>query len=158
VIDEAHFRHVLGQYPTGVSVVTAIGPDREPVGLAVGTFTSVSLEPALVGFIPARTSRSWPRIEAAGRFCINILSDRQEDVCRRFASKADDKFAGLAWSPAPSGAPVLDGAIAWIDCELEAVHPAGDHLIVIGRVGRLGVAGEATPLLFFRGGYGRFEV
>lgn len=155
-LDATWFRQVLGQYPTGVSVVTGIGPQGEPVGMAVGTFTSVSLDPPMVGFLPAKTSSSWPKIRASGSFCINILGQHQEHVCRAFASKDPDKFRGLTWRPAASGAPVIDGVVAWIDCELEAVHPAGDHLIVVGRVGALDVESQMLPLLFFQGGYGGF--
>jgi len=155
--DAGWFRQVLGQYPTGVSVVTGIAADRTAVGLAVGSFTSVSLDPPLVAFLPDKKSSSWPKIAAAGKFCVNILAADQEPVCRAFASKAPDKFAGLAWRPAASGSPILTGAVAWIDCDLEAVHDAGDHLIVIGRVTDLDIERPTLPLLFFQGGYGRFS-
>ena len=155
-IDPTWFRQVLGQYPTGVSVVTGIAPDERPVGLVVGTFTSVSLDPPLVAFLPGRTSSSWPKIEASGHFCINVLSAEQEDVCRVFATKEPDKFQGLAWRPAGSGSPVLAGCVAWIDCKVETVHEAGDHYIVVGRVLELDAASSSLPLLFFQGGYGRF--
>jgi flavin reductase (DIM6/NTAB) family NADH-FMN oxidoreductase RutF len=153
--DPAWFRQVLGQYPTGVSVVAAIGPSG-PVGLAVGTVTSVSLDPPLVGFLPGKTSTSWPAIEAAGRFCINVLSDAQEHLSRSFATKDPDKFRGIRWRPSPSGTPILDGVTAWIDCCIESVYEAGDHYIVIGRVDSLDVERTLLPLLFFQGGYGRF--
>lgn len=150
------FRDVLGQYPTGVSVVTAVQADGSVAGLAVGSFTSVSLNPPLVAFLPDKSSTSWPKIRDAGAFCVNVLGADQESVCRTFATKAPDKFAGLTWRPAGSGAPILDGAVAWIDCDLDAVHEAGDHYIVIGRVRDLDIAHPSLPLLFFRGGYGRF--
>jgi len=152
--DADWFRQVLGQYPTGVSVVTGIAPDGAPAGLAVGSFTSVSLDPPLVAFLPATSSSSWPKIAPGKKFCVNILGADQESVCGAFASKAADKFAGLSWRPAASGAPILDGAVAWVDCELEAVHEAGDHLIVVGRVVDLDIERPALPLLFFQGGYG----
>lgn len=151
------FRQVLGTYPTGVCVITAIHPDDTPVGMAVGSFTSVSLDPPLVGFLPDHASTSWPKIRAAGRFCVNILSADQEPVCRAFAAKGPDKFVGLGWRPGPTGSPILDDAVAWIDCTLDAVHPAGDHDIVIGRVSELGLGNPSLPLVFFEGGYGRFE-
>jgi flavin reductase (DIM6/NTAB) family NADH-FMN oxidoreductase RutF len=157
-IDPAKFRQVLGHFPTGVTVITAAAADG-PVGLAVGSFASVSLDPPLVAFFPGRGSSSWPRIEAAGSFCVNVLSAAQEEVCRRFASKGEDKFAGLGWRPAGSGAPLLDGVLAWIDCDIESVAEAGDHYAVTGRVRELEVGvDEAGPLLFYRGGYGRFAV
>lgn len=155
--DSAQFRTVLGHFPTGVTVITA-APDGNPVGLAVGSFSSVSLDPPLVAFFPGKSSSSWPQIEAAGSFCVNILADDQEDLCRRFASKEEDKFAGLGWSAAGSGSPLLSGALAWIDCRIESVVEAGDHYCVMGRVLDLGVAHDGGPLLFFRGGYGRFAV
>jgi flavin reductase (DIM6/NTAB) family NADH-FMN oxidoreductase RutF len=155
--DSAKFRQVLGHFPTGVTVVTAVGEDG-PVGLAVGSFASVSLDPPLVAFFPARNSSSWPKIEAAGVFCVNILAEAQEDVCRRFAAKGDDKFAGLGWQAAGSGSPLLDGVVAWIDCHIESVTDAGDHFCVLGRVHDLAVAHDGAPLVFFRGGYGRFAV
>lgn len=152
-IDEARYRQVLGHFPTGVTVITA-GSDEGPVGLAVGSFFSVSLDPALVGFCAGESSSSWPTIRGVGSFCVNILAENQEETCRVFASKAPEKFAGIGYQPAPfSGAPLLDGALAWIDCELDEVHPAGDHDIVVGRVHDLEVAREGDPLVFFRGGY-----
>lgn len=150
--DGARYRQVLGHFPTGVSVITAMD-DGAPVGLAIGSFFSISLDPALVGFCAGHSSSSWPRIEAAGRFCVNILAEDQEDVCRVFASKEPDKFAGIGWDPSPLGSPRLHDVLAWIDCDLETVHPAGDHDIVVGAVHDLHVAREGGPLVFFRGGY-----
>lgn len=155
--DSAKYRQVLGHFPTGVTVITA-APGGEPVGLAVGSFSSVSLEPPLVAFFPGKGSSSWPRIEAAGSFCVNILGEDQEDVCRRFASKDEDKFGGLGWTPAGSGCPLIDGVLAWIDCDIDSVSEAGDHFCVMGRVRDLGVGHDGAPLVFFRGGYGRFSV
>ncbi|MDT3440447.1 flavin reductase [Pseudofrankia sp. BMG5.37] len=156
-IDTGWFRQVLGNFPTGVAVVTGLDKGGAPVGLAVGSFTSASLDPPLVAFFPDRRSSSWPRIAATGRFCVNILGYDQESVCRTFAVRGGDKFAELPWRPAPSGAPILDGAVAWIDCDLEAVHPAGDHDLVLGLVRVLDVGRSALPLVFFQGGYGRFS-
>lgn len=155
--DSAKYRQVLGHFPTGVTVITAAGDDG-PVGLAVGSFSSVSLDPPLVAFFPDKGSSSWPKIEATGSFCVNILGEDQEDVCRRFASKGDDKFAGLGWGPAGSGSPLLHGVLAWIDCDIESITEAGDHYCVLGRVRELDVEHEHGPLVFFRGGYGRFAI
>jgi flavin reductase (DIM6/NTAB) family NADH-FMN oxidoreductase RutF len=155
--DSAKYRQVLGHFPTGVTVITA-APDGTPVGMAVGSFASVSLDPPLVAFFAGQGSSSWPRIQTAGSFCVNILADDQEAVSRRFASKEEDKFAGLGWSPAGSGSPLLEGVLAWIDCDIESVTDAGDHVCVMGRVRELEVAHDGAPLLFFRGGYGRFTV
>lgn len=155
--DKGWFRRVLGNYPTGVAVVTAPGTDGPPAGMAVGSFTAASLDPPLVAFLPDKSSTSFPKIRAAGCFCVNVLASDQESVCRAFAAKAADKFAHLSWRPANSGSPILDGVVAWIDCDIEHVGEAGDHYVVLGRVRELDVAGEARPLLFFQGGYGRFS-
>lgn len=156
-VDEAKFRQVLGHYPTGVVVVTAVDQDV-PVGLAIGSFTSVSLDPPLVAFYPDKKSSSWPKIEAAGSFCVNILGEDQEDVCRVFAAKSADKFATIGWRPGRTGAPIINGVIAWIECSIERVDDAGDHWLVLGRAVDLEVGEPGGPLLFFRGGYGRYEV
>jgi 3-hydroxy-9,10-secoandrosta-1,3,5(10)-triene-9,17-dione monooxygenase reductase component len=155
VVDSARFRQVLGHFPTGVTVITATTGEG-PAGLAVGSFFSVSLDPPLVAFCAAKTSSSYPKIEAAGHFVVNILAEDQEDVCRVFASKGADKFNGIGYRSSPGvGAPILSDVLAWIDCEIEAKHEAGDHWIVVGRVLDLEVMHEGGPLVFFRGGYGR---
>ena len=151
--DSARFRQVLGHFPTGVCVVAGFHDDK-PVGLAIGSFFSVSLAPPLVGFCAGKTSSTWPKLQAAGSFCINVLAEDQEDVSRVFASKEPDKFVGVGWDRSPLGSPRLRGALAWIDCELDAVHQAGDHDIAVGAVLDLGVGHEGGPLVFFRGGYG----
>lgn len=155
-VDRVSFRTVLGRFATGVTVVTAT--DETPVGLSVGAFFSVSLDPPLVGFCVRRASRTWPRIQAAGTFCVNVLAADQEEVSRRFATTGFDRFEGVDWAPTATGAPKLDGSIAWIECDIDAVHEAGDHDICVGRVLDLGVEeDEGGPLVFFRGGYGTFE-
>lgn len=154
--DPGWFRTTLGQYPTGVSVITAMDAEHTPIGMVVGSFSSVSLDPPLVAFMPMVSSRTWAQIRSIGRFCVNILAADQESICRAFSAKSGDKYAGVSWDPAPSGSPVLADAVAWIDCEIEAVHSAGDHDIVIGRVIDLDVRNPQLPLLFFQGGYGKF--
>jgi flavin reductase (DIM6/NTAB) family NADH-FMN oxidoreductase RutF len=151
--DALLFRGVLGQFPTGVTVVTANTP-HGPVGLAVGSFTSVSLDPPLVGFLPAQTSTSWPLIRDSGAFCVNVLAEDQQDLARAFATPATDRFSGRSWTAAPhSGAPILDGVLAWIDCDVAGVSEAGDHHFVLGKVRALGAATDGNPLVFFRGAY-----
>jgi flavin reductase (DIM6/NTAB) family NADH-FMN oxidoreductase RutF len=157
-LDEAKFRQVLGHYPTGVVVITALSATEQPVGLAIGSFTSVSLDPPLVAFFPAKNSSSWPKIEAAGSFCVNILGEDQEDICRVFATRSADKFASIGWRKGRTGVPIVNDVIAWIECSIERVDDAGDHLIVVGRVVELEVGHAGGPLVFFRGGYGRWEV
>jgi flavin reductase (DIM6/NTAB) family NADH-FMN oxidoreductase RutF/DNA-binding IclR family transcriptional regulator len=149
------FRRALGHYPTGVAVITARQAEGSPVGMVIGTFTSVSLDPQLVGFLADRRSSSWSRIREAGSFCVNVLSSEQEHVCRAFAGKEHDRFTVHCRDDAASGSPLLSGALMWIDCDIESVLPAGDHDMVLGRVRDLGVAEDvALPLLFLRGGYG----
>jgi 3-hydroxy-9,10-secoandrosta-1,3,5(10)-triene-9,17-dione monooxygenase reductase component len=155
--DAAQYRQVLGHFPTGVTVVTTVH-DGQPVGLAIGSFTSVSLDPPLVGFFPGKSSSSFPAIEASGSFCVNVLAADQEHLSRVFASKAEDKFQGLGWKPGVTGSPVLDGVLAWIDCDVESITEAGDHWFVLGRVRNLDAGGSGGPLVFYRGGYGHFEV
>ena len=155
--DEARYRQVLGHFATGVTVVTAV-PGGEPVGLAVNSFTSVSLHPPLVSVCIAKGSTTWPRIRDGGSFCVNILSADQEAICRTFAARGEQRFAGIGYGPGPSGAPILTGVLAWIDCTIDAEYPAGDHFIVVARVRNLGVAGGHRPLVVYRGGYGTFDV
>lgn len=155
-IDARLYRDVLGNYPTGVVVVTAIDTEGNPAGMAVGSFTSVSLDPPLVAFLPDKSSTSFPKIRTADGFCVNVLSSDQEDLCRAFAVRGGDKFAGVDWKPTTSGAPRLEGVAAWVDCELESIIEAGDHYIVIGRVLELQASGADLPLVFFRGTYGHF--
>ena len=160
-IDGREFRNVLGHYPTGVTVVTAACAGG-PEGMTIGSFTSVSLDPPLVSFCPGHDSDSWIRMREVGSFCVNVLGDDQADVSVTFASKSEDRFGDLRTRVEATGAPVIEGCVAWIDCRVEAVHAAGDHDIVVGRVVALGTAagdGEAAPgpLVFHKGGYGRIE-
>ncbi|MET9295113.1 flavin reductase family protein [Streptomyces sp. NPDC003077] len=177
-LDPALFRSVLGHFASGVTVITAPGsrtdadgppfvapaapgtPAARPAGFACQSFASLSLDPPLVTFMVARTSTTWPRVAQAGVFCVNVLGADQEALCRAFAVSGGDKFAGVNWSPAPAtGAPRLAGVPAWIDCSIQAVHPGGDHLIVVGRVAALGAdesAAAAGPLLYHRSTFGRF--
>jgi 3-hydroxy-9,10-secoandrosta-1,3,5(10)-triene-9,17-dione monooxygenase reductase component len=154
VPDDERFRTVLGHFATGVTIITALD-GGVPVGLAANSFTSLSLDPPLVLFCVAHSSTTWPRIEAAGRFAVNMLGEEHEEISRRFATSGVDKFAGTAWHTGVSGSPVLDEAMAYVDCEFEAEYPGGDHKIIVGRVLDLDVVAGARPLLFYRGGYRR---
>jgi len=155
--DPATYRTVLGHFATGVALITAID-DGEPVGMACNSFTSVSLEPPLVLFCAAKSSSTWPRIERSGKWAANFLAEDGEEVCRLFAQKGADRFAHVAYTIGRTGSPVLDHALAFVDCETTAQHDAGDHVIVVGQVVELGYASAGKPLLFYRGGYGRYEI
>jgi flavin reductase (DIM6/NTAB) family NADH-FMN oxidoreductase RutF len=155
-IDQATYRRVLGHFPTGVTVIAGMDGD-EPVGLAVGSFFSLSLDPALVGFCVDRSSGSWARMSSSGTFSVNILGADQEEVSRVFATSGEDKFKTIGWKPAESGSPLIDGVLAWIDCAVEDVHDGGDHEIVVGRVLGLDVGNEGGPLIFYRGGYANLK-
>lgn len=155
--DSRRFRQVLSRFATGVVAITAVDPvDGRPCGLAANSFTSVSLNPPLVAFCMARTSTSWPKVRGAKVLTVNVLAETQQAVCARMAAKGGDKFAGLSWTGSPGGNPVLDGALAWLDCAVEAEHPAGDHVIVVARALQLDTHADGGPLVFYRGGYGGF--
>ncbi|MET9731253.1 flavin reductase family protein [Streptomyces sp. NPDC006458] len=159
-VDQGAFRRVLGNFATGVAVVTApaAAGETSPAGFACQSFSSLSLDPPLIAFMVGRASTTWPRIARAGAFCVNVLAAGQGELCRGFAVTGGDKFAGVAYDAAPfSGAPRLLGAVAWIDCTIHAVHTGGDHLIVVGRVDALGAAETGEPLLFHRGRFARLE-
>ncbi|MFF1714188.1 flavin reductase family protein [Streptomyces sp. NPDC058268] len=159
-LDAGEFRRVLGNFATGVTVITAPASEGEagPAGFACQSFSSLSLAPPLVSFMVARTSTTWPRIARAGVFCVNVLGADQGALCRGFAVSGADKFAGVVYDAAPvTGSPRLACVPAWIDCTIQAVHTGGDHLIVVGRVGALGATDDGEPLLFHRGKFGRFE-
>ena len=153
VVDPAVMRDVLGHFVSGVTVVTALAAEG-PVGFTCQSFSSLSLDPPLVAFAPARTSTTWPQLRAAGRFCVNVLAEEQSDLSRQFARSGTDKYAGVSWAPSPHGSPVLQDVVAWIDSELWAEYDGGDHTIVVARVLDLGADASRTPLLFHRGAYG----
>jgi 3-hydroxy-9,10-secoandrosta-1,3,5(10)-triene-9,17-dione monooxygenase reductase component len=151
----ARLREVLGHLPTGVTVIAA-ATEAGPVGMSANSFTSVSLDPPLVLLCPAKSSTTWPGIRRVGCFCVNVMAGHHEEVCRQFARKGEDRFKGVSWHPR-SGGPALDDAVAWLDCEINAEHDAGDHTIVVARVLDIDAASELRPLVFFRGRYGTFS-
>jgi flavin reductase (DIM6/NTAB) family NADH-FMN oxidoreductase RutF len=150
--DPLRFREVLSHLPTGVTVVAAHGPEG-PVGMAANSVTSVSLAPPLILVCAAKSSTTWPSIRASGRFCVNVMSAEHEAVCRRFAAKGAERFAGLDWHERPAG-PGLEDAVAWIECSLREEHDAGDHMIAVADVLALDARDDREPLVFFRGRYG----
>jgi 3-hydroxy-9,10-secoandrosta-1,3,5(10)-triene-9,17-dione monooxygenase reductase component len=152
-IDTLEFRRVLGHFPTGVAIVTALDAARRPTGLSVGSFFSISLVPPLIGLCAAKQSKSWPQIKAAGSFCVNILAEDQQELCAAFARSGTEKFIGVKWDTVFTDSPSIHGSLAWIDCDIQQIHEAGDHEICVAAVKALDVAREARPLVFFRGGY-----
>ena len=157
--DSAHVRQVLGHFPTGVTIITGMAGDV-PAGFTIGSFTSVSLEPPLVGFLPQVNSDTWAAMAPSGKFCVNVLGAHQGDACWRFAKKGvDDRFGDVSWHPGVTGSPILDDAIAWIDCVTEVIHEVGDHYFVVGRVVEmLHREDDPLPLLFYRGKLGGYSV
>lgn len=149
-IDADHFRDVLGRFASGVTVVASADEDGRPVGLACQSFASLSLDPPLVLVCVARTSSSWPKVEAAGRFGISILADDQKDVCAALGRRGGDKFADVEWSLSRNDAVRIGGALAHIDCAVKDVVEAGDHYVVIARVLELTARKDGAPLLYFR--------
>jgi 3-hydroxy-9,10-secoandrosta-1,3,5(10)-triene-9,17-dione monooxygenase reductase component len=149
-VSDAGFRATMAHFCTGLTVVTA-WHDAQPVGFSCQAFASLSLDPAMVLLCPGKTSTTWPRIARAGRFTVNVLAAHQGEICRGFAVSGADKFAGLEWHRSSrTRAPVLDGVLAVVDCELEAQHEAGDHLIATARV--LGLEHRyGEPLLYYQG-------
>jgi len=153
--DSSHFRHVLGHMPTGVVVVTGVSAEGEPAGVTIGSFASVSLDPPLVGFFHGTNSRTWPLIAQSGSFCVNVLAQSQEELCWRFSKEATDggdRFDEIDYTLSPNGSPVLPGVLAWIDCSIESVTPAGDHFFVLGRVNDLHTTeSHESAMVFFKG-------
>ncbi len=148
-----HFRDVLGRFASGVTVVTSIS-GGVPVGMTCQSFSSVSLDPPLVLFVPARTSRAWPLMQRAGKFCVNFLGSDQAELSNTMASRGVDKFAEVSWTPSPqTGSPLLEGSVGYVDCTIHAAHEGGDHYVVIGRVVDLAVGEAEKPLVFFQGKY-----
>ena len=156
--DAYEFRRVMGAFPTGVVIITGIDDEGQPLAMTVGSFVSVSLDPALVGFLPTKTSSSWAALQASSntRFGINILASEQEDVCRAVATRKTNKLEGFDWFPSTNGSPVLRDSVAFIDCDTHSISDAGDHDWVMGKVLDLYTLSSKLPLLFFRGGYGSF--
>lgn len=155
-VDQKVFREVTGHYPTGVAVVTGRDADGEILALVVGTFSSVSLDPPLVSFMPMKTSRTFDRMRNCTSLCVNIVGGEQEREVLTIAQRWENKLDGIDWFSSPSGDPVLSDSIAWIDTHVEQVVEAGDHWIVLCAVDDLAVTNPVAPLIFFQGGYGSF--
>ena len=150
--DAGAFRSALGRFATGVAFITA-APGGEPAGLIVNSLASVSLQPPLVSFCPSRSSLTWSRMRRSGRFAINVLGRQHEGFARRATPPGADRFAGVNWEPGSGGVPLITDALAALECDIVAEHPAGDHWIVIGRVEHLRTSTCSDPLVFFDGAF-----
>jgi 3-hydroxy-9,10-secoandrosta-1,3,5(10)-triene-9,17-dione monooxygenase reductase component len=146
--DPRALRDALGRFATGVTFITA-APDGEPAGLIVNSFSSVSLAPPLISFCPSRSSLTWSRMRRTGRFGVNVLGRDHERFVLRATPAGADRFAGIDWEAGRGGVPLLTNALASLECEIVAEHPAGDHWIVVGRVNELRGSHEREPLVFF---------
>jgi flavin reductase (DIM6/NTAB) family NADH-FMN oxidoreductase RutF len=156
MMDSSDYRRVIGHFTSGVTVVTTLRPDGRPCGLTASAVCSVSLEPTMLLVCVETGAESHDCIERAGYFVVNVLAEgKGETLARRFADwDADDKFTGVAYRAELTGAPVLDEALAWLDCRVSSRCAGGDHTVFMGEV-LAGDTGEGTPLLYYRGGYGR---
>jgi 3-hydroxy-9,10-secoandrosta-1,3,5(10)-triene-9,17-dione monooxygenase reductase component len=152
VPDPRSFRDALGRFATGVAFITA-APDGEPTGMIVNSLASVSLQPPLLSFCPARRSLTWQRMRHTRRFAVNVLASEHEEFTRHAARPGTDRFTGQHWQLGSSGLPLLTGALASLECEIVAEHPAGDHWIVVGHVDGLHVSPGNDPLLFYAGAF-----
>ncbi|HYW32367.1 MAG TPA: flavin reductase family protein [Gemmatimonas sp.] len=155
-IDRDLFRSVLGRFSSGITIITTHDDDGRDHGMTVSAFSSLSLDPPLVLVAIAHDATMAPVMASARSFAVNILSESQEALSRRFSGKLDDRFAGAGRSPGSMGDAILDDALATLQCRIVARHLAGDHVIVVGEVEE-GVAHEGRPLLYYRGGYARLE-
>jgi flavin reductase len=156
-IEPAEFRRIMAHLATGVTVVAAAGPDGSVRGLTASAVASVSLDPPLVLACVDRKSDTHDCIERAGAFAVNVLGEGDEAVARRFADRpAEEKFDGIRFRTEITGAPVLEGALGWVDCRLWAAYDGGDHTIFVGEVVS-GDTGSGSPLLHFCGGYVRLD-
>jgi flavin reductase (DIM6/NTAB) family NADH-FMN oxidoreductase RutF len=153
-LDSRSFRKTLGCFASGVTVVTTLTPGtREPVGVTVSAFSSLSLDPPLVLFCLGNSTSSMAAFRTFGHFAINILSERQRDLSIRFASRSDDKWQGVPSTTWNSGVPILSGCLANLECSLVNVVDGGDHQIFIGKVEKLKHHEGGSPLVYFRGSY-----
>ncbi|CAA7613932.1 Actinorhodin polyketide dimerase [Magnetospirillum sp. LM-5] len=153
-VDDRSFRKALGCFASGVTVVTTLTPDsRQPVGVTVSAFSSLSLDPPLVLFCLGAKTSSLEAFTNFGHFAINMLAETQRDLSIRFASRSDDKWAGVDWNAGKSGVPLIKGCLASLECSLENKIDGGDHLILIGRVQSIKHQEGGAPLLYFRGAY-----
>jgi flavin reductase (DIM6/NTAB) family NADH-FMN oxidoreductase RutF len=153
-IEPQELRRVMGHFATGVTVITTRDKDGAPNGLTANAFMSLSLNPPLVLISVDKGATCYSCFELQNGFTVNFLSEDQEEVSRRFATKGADKFADLQWHPGGNGAAIIDGALGYVECKITQCYDGGDHSIVVGEIVDVNATGE-RPLLFFRGKYQR---
>lgn len=153
-IDSQELRRVLGHFATGVTVITTKDESGAPFGLTANAFTSLSLNPPLILICVDKTAQCYSCFVASNVFTVNFLSENQEEISRRFATKGVDKFAGLKWQQGTNGAAILDGVIGYLECKIVQSYEGGDHTIVVGEVLNAAASGN-RPLLFYQGKYQR---
>jgi flavin reductase (DIM6/NTAB) family NADH-FMN oxidoreductase RutF len=155
-VESSTFRAVLGRFASGITVITARDADGIDAGMTVSAFSSLSLNPPLILVCVDRGSSAGPALEAASHFAVNILSDEQEALSRRFSQKDVDRFDGVGFTRSAHGPALLEGALATLECRVAARHPGGDHTILVGEVLDASMH-EGHPLLYYRSGYRRLE-
>jgi flavin reductase (DIM6/NTAB) family NADH-FMN oxidoreductase RutF len=156
-IDPQELRRVMGHFATGVTIITTKDKEGSPNGLTANAFMSLSLDPPLVLISVDKSAQCYHCFESMNGFTVNFLSEEQENISRRFATKGIDKFAGLQWREGTNGAAILHAALGYVECRIRQCHDGGDHTIVVGEV----VAAHASggqPLIFFKGKYQRLPV
>jgi flavin reductase (DIM6/NTAB) family NADH-FMN oxidoreductase RutF len=155
-IERNELRRVMGHFATGVTIITTVSKDGVPFGLTANAFTSVSLDPPLLLISVDKKAESYPHFEQSKVFTVNILSDEQEGLSRKFAVSGGDKFQGVAYRMGANGVPILDGALAYLECKVYAVYDGGDHTLFLGEIDEAETR-EVKPLVFYRGGYRALE-
>jgi 3-hydroxy-9,10-secoandrosta-1,3,5(10)-triene-9,17-dione monooxygenase reductase component len=155
-MDKSELRRVMGHFSTGVTIVTTCDEAGVPYGLTANALSSVSLAPPLLLVCIDKGSKTYPCFEQSGVFTVNILADHQEALSRRFAASGGDKFEGVSYRLGTNRAPIIDGALAYLECKVTRSYDGGDHTIYIGEILRAETGETGKPLLFYRGGYRRF--
>ncbi|HEY6868870.1 MAG TPA: flavin reductase family protein, partial [Novosphingobium sp.] len=155
--DPRTLRDAMGCFATGITIVTAVTADGEPIGLTANSFTSVSLDPPLLLVCIANSAGSAPVLREVERFGVNVLQTSQQPTSNRFASRGADRFAETPWEPGAGGVPLLIGSLVSFECRRHAIHEGGDHFILVGHVERAQFEPRRDPLLYFRGKYRRLH-
>lgn len=151
--DPRILRDAMGTFATGVTVVTSLGDNGEPVGLTANSFTSVSLDPPLLLVCPARSASTTEALESCEHFAVNILRSEQEHISTLFATKGTDRFSEIEFDTSENGVPIIHDALANFECRTHALHEGGDHLILIGKITRARFTSDHEPLLYYQGRY-----